>query len=69
MTLMDQLKEVAIRRVNEPWWNSMAPPRCVDNLCALAFVENWDRDGHDAKVILRCADNLKAMKSLDGEAI
>jgi hypothetical protein len=51
--LIDQLREVAIRRVNEPWWRAVGPPRAVTDLAAKAFVENWDRDSFDARVVLR----------------
>lgn len=53
MMLAEQIRELAIRRVNEAWFRVVHVPGAVRALLALAFVENWDRTSYDARVILK----------------
>lgn len=52
ITLREQLRQVAIAHVNEPWFNACGAPRAATELAAKAFLEDWPRDGFDARVVL-----------------
>lgn len=52
MTLHQQLREIAIQMVNEPWYESVRAPRACEALMAMAYRENWPRDSFRARVVL-----------------
>jgi hypothetical protein len=60
-TLLEQLRDVAISRINESWWNAVTPPRAAQELAGKAFIEDWDRDSLEAKVVLRYCSLINAL--------
>jgi hypothetical protein len=49
--LVEQFTEIAIRLVNEPWFKAVGLPRAASELACKGFIEGWDRDSYDGKVI------------------
>ena len=51
-TLIEQFEEIATRRINKHWLKAAGIPRAASDLCAKAFVEGWDRESLDGRVVI-----------------
>lgn len=60
MTLREQVIQIAIRVVNEPWSRSASIDRVVDKLIVTAFMERWPVDSVDCRAIRRAREILDA---------
>lgn len=65
MTLREQIREIACRRVNKPF-SELNFPTVVDRLAVMAFEEEWP-EGVETRAIRHCLKLFTATGVIDNE--